>query len=133
MSIFRFIQWIDKGEKMEILGDGAQSRDFTYVSDIAAGTIKAAKNVGYEVINLGGGKKPISINDVIKKIEEALGKKATMDNHAFHKADLKETWADIDKAKKLIDWEPVVSFEEGIAKTIDWYKNNLEMARNIKL
>jgi nucleoside-diphosphate-sugar epimerase len=133
MSIFRFIQWIDKGEKIQLFGDGGQSRDFTYVEDIAEGTIKAAKNLGYEIINLGGGQKPISMNTVIGEIEKDLGKKAQIDQLDFHKADLKETWADIGKAKRLLDWEPKISFEEGISRTISWYRENIGLARDIAL
>lgn len=133
MSIFRFIQWIDQGKKLELFGDGGQSRDFTFVQDIAEGTIRAGRKLGYEIINLGGGQKPISMNTVISRIESELGKKANIDHQAFHKADLKETWADISKAKKLLDWEPQVSFEDGISKTISWYRENIGLAREIKL
>lgn len=54
MSIFRFVKWIDEGKPVELFGDGTQSRDFTYIDDIARGTILAAKALGYEIINLGG-------------------------------------------------------------------------------
>src|SRR4029077_11883535 len=60
MSIFRFIKWIDEGTPIMLNGDGSQSRDFTYIDDIASGTVKALKKVGYEIINLGGGKNPVS-------------------------------------------------------------------------
>lgn len=133
MSVFRFIQWIDKGEKMEVFGDGGQARDFTYVSDIAEGTVKASKKLGYEIINLGGGNKPVSINSVIRLIENNLGKEALVDNKNFHRADIKETWADIRKAKRLLDWAPKVSLEAGILNTISWYHDNLRLAREIKL
>src|SRR5208337_1680491 len=79
MSIFRFIKWIDEGKPLELFGDGTQSRDFTYVDDIAAGTIKGLKETGYEIINLGGGKRPCSLNYVISRLEELLGKKAVID------------------------------------------------------
>ena len=95
MSIFRFIQWIDQGVPIELFGDGSQSRDFTYVDDIASGTIAALKPVGYEIINLGGGNQPISMNTVIATLEDLLGKKAKINYRDFHKADLKSTWADI--------------------------------------
>lgn len=133
MSVFRFIQWIDKGEKMEVFGDGGQARDFTYVSDIAEGTVKASKKLGYEIINLGGGNKPITINTAIGLIEKGFGRKAQIDNKAFHIADIKETWADIRKAKELLGWEPRVSLEEGILKTISWYRDHLGLAREIRL
>lgn len=134
MSIFRFIKFIDEGLPLEIYGDGSQSRDFTYVDDIADGTIKASQiNLGYEIINLGGGQNPISINKVISLIETFLNKKAIIRNKDFHKADLKETWADISKAKKLLNWQPTIKFEEGIKNTIDWYSNNKPWVNSIKL
>jgi nucleoside-diphosphate-sugar epimerase len=133
MSIFRFIKWIDEGKPIILYGDGSQSRDFTYVDDIASGTILATKEVGYEIINLGGGKNPISLKGVIETIEAHLGKKAVIDYRPFHKADLKETWADITKAKNLLGWEPKVSFEEGIKKTVDWYLENRDWLKDVEV
>jgi len=133
MSIFRFIKWVDEGTPIELFGDGSQSRDFTYVDDIAEGTIKALKEVGYEIINLGGGKNPISLNYVISKIEEYLGKKAKIEYKPFHKADLKETWADITKAEKILNWKPKITFEEGLKRTIEWYLENKDWLKDIKL
>ena len=124
MSIFRFIKWIDEGVPIEMLGDGSQSRDFTYVDDIARGTIAAIQDVGYEIINLGGGRNPVSLNAIISKIEDLLGKKAKIDHKPFHVADLMETWADISKAKTLLGWEPQVSLEEGLERSAKWYIDN---------
>ena len=97
-----------------MFGDGSQSRDFTYVDDIARGTIAAIKNVGYEIINLGGGRNPVSLNTIIEKLETLIGKKATIDHKPFHIADMMETWADIKKAKYLLGWEPRFSIDEGL-------------------
>jgi len=133
MSIFRFIKWIDEGVPLEIFGDGSQSRDFTFVDDIAKGTIKALRPVGYEIINLGGGKNPISINEIISKIEKYLGKKAKFDSKPFHKTDLKETWADIAKAQKILGWAPSVGIEEGLKKSIDWYLENKSWVKEIRV
>jgi len=133
MSIFRFIKWIDEGKPIILYGDGSQSRDFTYVDDIAEGTILSTKELGYEIINLGGGKNPISLNTVIQTIEKYLNKKAVIDCRPFHKADLKETWADITKAEKLLGWKPKVSFEEGIKKTVEWYLENREFLKDIEV
>lgn len=133
MSIFRFIKWIDQGERLEVFGDGGQSRDFTFVEDIARGTILAAKELGFEVMNLGGGQNPISLNTVISGIENRLGKKAAIDNRVFHKADILETWADISKAKRLLGWEPKISFNEGLEKTIQWYEDNRSWVKDIQL
>ena len=121
MSVFRFIQWIDQGVPIELFGDGSQSRDFTYVDDIASGTIAALKPVGYEIINLGGGNQPISMNTVIATLEELLGKKATINYRDFHKADLKSTWADISKADELLGWQPKISLQEGLENSVKWY------------
>ncbi|MGZ3804588.1 MAG: GDP-mannose 4,6-dehydratase, partial [Pseudobdellovibrionaceae bacterium] len=133
MSIFRFIKWIDQGDRLEVFGDGGQSRDFTFVEDIARGTVLASKELGYEVINLGGGQNPISLNTVIAGIENRLGKKAAIDNRVFHAADIKETWADISKAKRLLGWEPSISFDEGLEKTIQWYLENKSWLKDIQL
>jgi len=133
MSIFRFIKWIDEGKPIILYGDGSQSRDFTYVDDIASGTILATKELGYEIINLGGGKNPISLKRVIETIEAHLGKKAVIDYRPFHKADLKETWADITKAKNLLGWEPKLGFEEGIKKTVDWYLENRDWLKDVEV
>lgn len=133
MSIFRFIKWIDEGKPIILYGDGSQSRDFTYVDDIAQGTILATKELGYEIINLGGGKNPISLKTVIETIEKHLDKKAIIDYRPFHKADLKETWADITKAEKLLGWKPKVSFEEGIKRTVQWYLENREFLKDIEV
>jgi UDP-glucuronate 4-epimerase len=121
MSIFRFVKWIDEGKPLELFGDGAQSRDFTFVDDIARGTIKALKPLGYEVINLGGGNNPVALNTVIGMIEKKLGKKAIIQNKEFHIADVKETWANIAKAERLLGWKPEISFEEGINRSVEWH------------
>ncbi|MDD4526586.1 MAG: GDP-mannose 4,6-dehydratase [Candidatus Margulisbacteria bacterium] len=134
MSIFRFIKWVDEGTPIELFGDGTQSRDFTYVEDIARGTVLATeKKVGYEILNLGGGQEPITMNKVIKMIESLLGKKAIVINKPFHKADLLETSADISKAEKLLGWKPSISFEEGLSLTIDWYKENKNWLTSVVL
>ncbi|MBI3592555.1 MAG: SDR family NAD(P)-dependent oxidoreductase [Nitrospirae bacterium] len=133
MSIFRFIKWIDEGKPIELFGDGSQSRDFTYIDDIADGTVKALKEVGYEIINLGGGKEPRSLNYVISKLEEYLGKKAGIDYKPFQKTDMTETSADITKAGRLLNWKPVTDLDKGLKKTVDWYLENRSWLKDIKL
>lgn len=133
MSVFRFIKWIDEGAPLELFGDGTQSRDFTYVDDIARGTILAARPLGYEIINLGGGRNPISLQAVIAFIEKALGKKAIIACRPFHIADIKETWADITKAKRLLGWVPTVTPEQGFQLSVDWYRENRRWLKDIRL
>ncbi|SMP12617.1 Nucleoside-diphosphate-sugar epimerase [Desulfurobacterium pacificum] len=133
MSIFRFIKWIDEGTPITVFGDGTQSRDFTYVDDIAEGTVKAVETeTGYEIINLGGNE-PYELNYVIKLIEEYLGKKAEVIYKPFHKADMKATWADITKAKEILNWQPSISLEEGIKKTVEWHIKNRDFVKEIQL
>jgi UDP-glucuronate 4-epimerase len=131
MSIFRFIKWIDDGKPLELFGDGTQARDFTYVDDIARGTIAALKPVGYEIINLGGGNNPVTLQTVIGMIEKFLGKTAQFAHKEFHIADIKETWADISKAGRLLQWAPQVPLEDGIRRSCEWYLANKQ--RNFKL
>lgn len=133
MSIFRFIKWIDEGIPLEIYGDGTQSRDFTFIDDISYGTILALKDLGYEIINLGGGMKPVSLIEVIKYLEDLLGKRAKIRYMPFHTADLTETQADISKAKRILNWEPKTDLKEGLKKTVQWYLENRDWLKDIRL
>lgn len=125
MSPFIFADKLLKGEDLPVFGDGTQSRDFTYVDDIAEGTVLAAKNVGYEIINLGGGNNPYTLLQMIELMEQYSGKKAKLNLGEKVKADMDVTWADISKARKLLGWEPKVSFEEGIKKLMAWHTKGM--------
>ena len=133
MSPYRFIKWIAEEETIQMFGDGSQSRDFTYVDDIARGTIAAIQDVGFEIINLGGGRNPVSLNTIISKLEELLGKKAKINHKPFHVADLLETWADISKAKNLLGWEPQVSLDEGLEQSVQWYMDNQHWLKEVQV
>lgn len=132
MSVFRFIKWIAEGEPLILYGDGTQERDFTYIDDIARGTILALKPVGYEIINLGNDR-PVAILKLIELIEGLLGRKAQIDRRPAHPADVPATWASIDKAKELLGWEPKIRLEEGLKRTVDWYLENREWAKKIQV
>ncbi|MEM0969069.1 MAG: NAD-dependent epimerase/dehydratase family protein [Verrucomicrobiota bacterium] len=133
MAMLRFIRWIDEGIPITMYGDGEQSRDFTYVDDIARGTIAAMKPVGYEIINLGGGKQPVTMNLIISELEKRLGKKAEVDYQEAHIADMRETWADIQKAKDLLGWGPTISLEEGLDQTVQWHRDHRDLALSLDL
>lgn len=134
MSVFRFIKQIDEGLPTEIFGDGTQSRDFTYIDDIARGTIAAAAFFGgYEIINLGGGNSPVTLNEMIAFIENALGKKALRVRRPFSPADMEATAADISKAKRLLGWVPKVTPEAGFRKSVEWYCANRDWLRDVRL
>jgi UDP-glucuronate 4-epimerase len=132
MSIFRFIRWVDTGAPVRVFGDGSQTRDFTFVDDVARGTIAGLTNLGYEIINLGNNK-PVGLLEVIKMIEEKLGKKANISFEAPNPLDVPSTWADISKAERLLGWRPETTTEQGIALTADWYLANLELGRSVDL
>jgi len=133
MAIFRFVRWIDEGSAIELYGDGSQSRDHTYVDDIAAGTVAALAPLGYEVVNLGGGGEPVPMLDVIRRIGALLGKEPVVRHLPFHKADLPETRASISKAAHLLGWKPLVDLDEGLARTVAWYQANRDIASKISL
>ncbi|PKN28008.1 MAG: nucleotide sugar epimerase [Deltaproteobacteria bacterium HGW-Deltaproteobacteria-22] len=133
MSIYRFIQWIEHGRKLELTGDGSQSRDFTFVDDIARGSIAALRPVGFEVINLGGGRNPRTMMDVIHHIENSLGKSADIHHLPMPPEDMQATWADIDKAGRLLDWTPEISLEEGLDRTIAWHLENREFLAGLRM
>lgn len=133
MSPLRFIKWIDDETPIELFGDGSQSRDFTYVDDIASGTIAAARPLGYEVINLGGGRNPLTLHQIIGFIEQGLGKHARIAEKPFHRADVKETWADISKAARLLDWKPTVDPKYGFELTVNWYEANRGWMKSVRL
>ncbi len=132
MSIFKFIKLIAEDEPIPVFGDGNQERDFTYVDDIAIGTIEGLKPLGYEVINLGNNR-PVKLNYVISLIEQYLGKKARIEYYPPHPADVPATMADINKAMRILGWKPTVRIEEGLKRAVEWYLENRGWARYVKV
>jgi UDP-glucuronate 4-epimerase len=130
MSMFRFVQKISEGKPMQLFGDGEQTRGFTYIDDIARGTILALAPVGYEIINLGG-HESVSMNNLIQMLEEAIGRKAVIEVGPADKADMLASWADVTKAGEMLGWEPNVGLKQGIANTVAWYKAERAWASQI--
>ena len=131
MSAFRFVQWISEGKPVIVYGDGKQSsRDYTYVEDIARGVIAGLKPLGYSVINLGSDS-PIVLIDTIRLIEELVGKKAELSHQPFHPADVRATWANIQKAEQLLGWRPQVTFREGVTALVEWYQEHRDWVKDI--
>jgi UDP-glucuronate 4-epimerase len=120
LAMFRFVQWITEGRPVHVYGDGEQSRGFTFIDDIGRGIIAALKPVGYEIINLGG-HEVITINNLIKLIEQIAGKKAIVDYGPPVKADMQSNWADVGKAREMLGWQPQVSLRDGIQSLVNWY------------
>jgi len=130
MVMFRFCQWINEGRPVHLNGDGEQTRGFTYVDDIARGVTLGLKPLGYEIINLGG-HEVISINEMIRILEELIGKKANLIHHEAHKADMLSNWADVSKARRLLGWEPQVTLQEGMRRLVEWYAQEREWASQV--
>lgn len=130
MSLFRFVQWIREGRPVRVFGDGLQERDFTYVDDIARGTVAALRPLGYEIINLGSDE-PVVLMDAIRLVEELTGKQAELVHSEAHKADVRASWANISKAAELLDWRPEYAFRDGVMALVDWYEENRDWAREV--
>jgi len=130
MSPFRFVQWVSEGRPVTIYGDGQQLRDFTYVDDIARGTLATLAIPGYEVINLGSNR-PIKLLDALSIIEKKVGRPAKIVFKDAHAADIPATWADITLANRLLGWLPQVDFETGIERTVAWYQAEQTWARSV--
>ena len=130
MSVFRFIRAIAEGDPVAVYGDGTQRRDFTYVDDVARGTVAARGLRGFQTINLGNDR-PVSVNELIGIVESVIGQSAFVQYQERHEADPSLTWADIGRARRLLGWVPEVGIEEGIRRTVAWYMKNREWAKNL--
>lgn len=122
MAPFKFIDRIARGVPIQQYGDGTTSRDYTYITDIVDGVVSALdKPLGYEILNLGNGR-PFELSKFIGIVECAVGKPAVIELLPNQPGDVDRTCANIDRAKELLGYSPKVSFEEGITRTVDWYK-----------
>ena len=122
MAPYLFTQRIGKGLPIKKFGDGTTKRDYTYIADIVEGVIKALERpFKFEIINLGNNKS-VELNHFIRVIEEAVGKKAIIEEHPMQKGDVHITFADVSKAKGLLDYEPKTTIEEGMKKFVEWFK-----------
>ena len=122
MAIQKFVRAILDGEEIVVYGDGEQTRDFTYIDDVTKANLLAANNdLAGETFNIGGGSR-ISVNELIKGIEEIIGKRAKIKNIEKQKGDVRDTLADVSKTKKELGWKPKVKIGEGLRKFVDWWK-----------
>jgi UDP-glucuronate 4-epimerase len=123
LAIHKFAKLIAAGRPIPVFGDGSTRRDYTYVADIVAG-VRAALHYDrsqYEVINLGNNQ-TVTLMEVIRGLEEALGARATIDWQPEQPGDLPQTWASVAKARELLGYEPRTSFTEGIRRFAEWYR-----------
>jgi len=122
MAPYKFTKWIDEGKEVQRFGNGHSKRDYTYVDDIVDGVISALdKQFKYEIFNLGNSHS-IELNYFIGLIEKELGKKAKIIELPSQPGDVNITYADISKSNNMLNFQPKVSIENGIAKFVKWYK-----------
>ena len=119
----KFITSMLRGERPTIYGDGTQSRDFTYIDNVAHGNLLActAPNATGETINLAGGGR-IHINDLVAQLNTIMGTSLAPIHQAERPGDIKHSRADIAKARDLLGYAPIFSFEEGLRRTVEWYR-----------
>lgn len=130
MSPLLFVRAVTEGLPLRLFGDGRQSRDFTFIDDIAKGTIAGLRKVGYEILNLGNDH-PVPLIDVIGIIERLVGRPAVIRREPGHPADVRATWASIRRAREILGWSPEVGLEAGFASLVEWYRQNRDWASRL--
>ena len=123
MSILRFIHWIMNEKEVKVFGNGEQQRSFTFIEDVIAALRKMSGLEKSNTFNVGSNI-TVSLNDVIKLIEEFTGKSAKIENLERAYKDPDVVRPNLENIKNTIGWEPTTKIEEGIAKTVSWYKEN---------
>lgn len=121
MMAYKVLDSAFGGDEVPYYNAGQMHRDWTFVSDIVAGIVSAAdRRLGYEIINLGRGE-PVLLADFVEVLEELAGKKAKLNPAPMSDADVAYTYANVDKARRLLDYAPSVRVEDGIRQFFDWY------------
>ena len=120
LAINKFLRLLLADKPITVYGDGTASRDYTFVGDIVAG-VRAALDCSlpYGVINLGGSS-PITVRDLVAQMERVTGKTARLEQVAAQPGDMPHTFACIDKARDLLDWQPQTGLEEGLRQFVEW-------------
>jgi UDP-glucuronate 4-epimerase len=128
LAIHKFTALIGEGKPVPVYGDGTSGRDYTYVTDIAAGffgaldfTPPVANGARYEIFNLGNSH-PVTLNEVIAGIEQLTGRKAKRYPQPMQPGDVPLTYADISKSRELLKYSPQMTFEDGLKKFVEWYR-----------
>jgi len=122
MAIHKFTRLIDHGLPVPRFGDGSTRRDYTYITDIVDGVLRSIERVqGYEIINLGGSQ-TTRLSELIGWLEASLDRKAVVREEPAQAGDVNATYADVGKARRLLDYEPKVPIEDGVRRFVEWYR-----------
>ena len=120
--MYRFTNAILNDKPITVYGDGTSRRDYTFIDDIVDGLVRSiGQDFGYEIINLGRSDTVI-LNDLITITEEALGRKAKVERRPDRLGDVPATYADIEKSRRVIGFEPKVDIREGMRRYVEWYR-----------
>jgi UDP-glucuronate 4-epimerase len=127
LAIHKFARLIEQSKPVPVFGDGSMMRDFTYIDDIIDGTMAAINKVaGFNIYNLGESR-PLSVNDLIKELEKALGKKAIVEPFPMQPGDVEKTFADVSKARRGLGYNPHTEIAEGLKRFVDWLRKQNEI------
>ncbi|HKS96837.1 MAG TPA: SDR family oxidoreductase [Terriglobia bacterium] len=128
----RFITAYLEGTSPTIFGDGEQSRDFTHVANVVDAVLRALKapQAAGRVINVGTGESS-TLNQTIALLDKIFGQKGAPGYAAPRPGDVRESLADITLARRLLGYEPLVSFEQGLRATVEWYRTSLQQASSL--
>ncbi len=125
LAIHKFARLIERGESVPVFGDGSAMRDFTYIDDIVDGTVAAIdKCGGFNIYNLGESR-PITVNDLIAEIENALGRKAVKEYLPPQPGDVERTYADVTRAGKDLAYDPKTDIRTGLANFTEWLRREV--------
>lgn len=126
LAIHKFASLIDRGLPIPVFGDGSSARDYTYVTDTVDGVMACTeKKFGYEIINLGESQ-TVTLSRLIEVLEKELGKTAKIDRQPVQAGDVPITFANIDKARRLLGYNPAIKIEQGIKLFVDWFRSSRE-------
>lgn len=128
MAIHKFTRMIDRGQEIEMFGDGTSRRDYTYIDDIVDGIIGTLdKKFGFEIFNLGNSN-VVELKVLIGLIEKNMGKEAKIKMMPDQPGDVPVTYADVSKAKRMLGYDPNVSIDEGIERFVKWYTDERKLS-----
>ncbi|MFO8008836.1 MAG: GDP-mannose 4,6-dehydratase, partial [Candidatus Brocadiia bacterium] len=122
LAIHKFTRLIESGEPIPVYGDGTSRRDYTYCADIVNGVMAALERpLEFEIINLGNSE-PVELSRLIELLEEALGREAQVNRLPDQPGDMPATYADINRARELLDYEPRFPIRQGLARFVEWFR-----------
>jgi UDP-glucuronate 4-epimerase len=123
LAIRKFADRMLRGESIPVFGDGHSLRDFTFVTDLVDGLVRALdRDLGFAILNFGGGRK-VSVLEIVQLLEQTLGVEARIDFQPAQTGDVRQTWSDTTAAREALGYEPRCSLEEGLARFADWLRS----------